>query len=79
MLTLPTNRVAVSTIHALDIFRPLQPSARQHPHDCGYGDDGDDAKHDPERATLDEAMTRSVKVVAGTRDQRCLHLDFAFL
>ena len=31
------------------------------------------------RATLDEAMTRSVKVVAGTRNQRCLHLDHAIL
>ena len=29
------------------------------------------------RATLDETMTRSVKVVAGTRNQRCLHLDYA--
>ena len=31
------------------------------------------------RATLDETMTRSVKVVAGTCNQRCLHLDHAIL
>jgi len=31
------------------------------------------------RATLDEMMTRSVKVVAGARNQRCLHLDYAAL
>jgi hypothetical protein len=31
------------------------------------------------RATLDETMTRSVKVVAGARNQRYLHLDHAIL
>lgn len=31
------------------------------------------------RANLDEKMVRSVKVVAGARNQRCLHLDHAFL
>jgi hypothetical protein len=30
-------------------------------------------------ANLDERMARSVKVVAGTRNQRCLHLDHAIL
>jgi len=28
---------------------------------------------------LNERMSRSVKVVAGTRNQRCLHLDYAAL
>jgi hypothetical protein len=31
------------------------------------------------KANLDERLTRSVKVVAGTRNQRCLHLDHAIL
>ena len=31
------------------------------------------------RAALDETMTRSVKVVAGTRNHRDLHLDLAIL
>ena len=31
------------------------------------------------RAILDETMIRSVKVVAGARNQRCLHLDYAAL
>ena len=31
------------------------------------------------RATLNEEVARSVKVVAGTRNQRCLHLDHAVL
>jgi hypothetical protein len=31
------------------------------------------------RANLDERSTRSVKVVAGARNQRCLHLDYAAL
>jgi hypothetical protein len=31
------------------------------------------------QANLDEGLTRSVKVVAGTRNQRCLHLDLAIL
>jgi len=36
-------------------------------------------ENNAKRATLDETMTRSVKVVAGTRNQRCLHLDHAIL
>jgi len=28
---------------------------------------------------LNERMARSVKVVAGARNQRCLHLDYAIL
>jgi hypothetical protein len=31
------------------------------------------------RANLDERSTRSVKVVAGARNQRCVHLDYAAL
>ena len=31
------------------------------------------------QATLDERLTRSVKVVAGARNQRYLHLDHAIL
>jgi site-specific DNA recombinase len=33
----------------------------------------------PKQANLDEKSTRSVKVVAGARNQRCLHLDHAVL
>jgi site-specific DNA recombinase len=36
-------------------------------------------ENNAKRATLDERMTRSVKVVAGTRNQRYLHLDLAIL
>ena len=31
------------------------------------------------QANLDERLTRSGKVVAGTLNQRCLHLDHAIL
>ena len=31
------------------------------------------------QANLDERLTRSVKLVAGARNQRCLHFDHAIL